>query len=451
MPDSSVPIPIGRGKRATNALITRPKRRMLRRHTKIVGLMWIVLVMVMAMNAQRGFVKLIHCAASSKTAISMSKALSFFALQVAATPTTQTTSGSDSGTRTLATPLPTRYFTCGYPFDHLFYHFYPEMRDITPQPFPKIQPSKEESVVNDDDDDDYFQPNDILLFGQHGPCHGWGPKEFQKYFPGTTVILNGEPYESIIDENNGIFGHDLVVWDRSVVLGYRAHDDNWRSVQVLYAAVVLHTMPSSVQERLWMPQQKPVNTGQRFLIYAVSNPVPFRQAAFDKMAEIDVVYQGGKTAGLVYNSTNSANVRRVPEHELNHPWTRNYEMFAKYKFCLVMENTNQEGYITEKILNAFLGGCIPIYYGTTQVFDVFNAKAFVYYDIHNPQPAIDKVRHLHANPTAYHAVLAQPILVPGAVEKYFSLSDDVGGGRLRQKIRAKIEEARAAANRVNDC
>lgn len=448
MPDS-VPTPIlRRGKRATNDMMSRPnKRRLLRRRTKVFGLVWIVLVMVVAMNAQRGFVKLIHCAASSRTAISVSKALSFFALlQVAATPTTQTTSSSGSGgTTTLATPLPTRYFTCGYPFDHLFYLFYPEMRGITPQPFPKIQPSKEESSM-------VFQPNDILLFGQHGPCHGWGPKEFQEHFPGTTIILNGEPYESIIDEKNGIVGHDLVVWDRSVVLGYRAeNDDNWRNVQVLYAAVVLHTMPISVQERLWMPQQKPVNTGQRFLIYAASNPVPFRQAAFDQMAEIDVVYQGGKTAGLVYNSTSSANVRRVPEHELNHPWTRNYEMFAKYKFCLVMENTNQEGYITEKILNAFLGGCIPIYYGTNQVFDVFNRKAFVYYDIHNPQPAIDKVRYLHANPTAYHAVLAQLILVPGAVEKYFSLSDDVGSGRLRQKIRAKIEEARAAANRANDC
>jgi hypothetical protein len=45
-----------------------------------------------------------------------------------------------------------------------------------------------------------------------------------------------------------------------------------------------------------------------------------------------------------------------------------------------MENWNKNEYITEKILNAFMAGGIPYYYGTAEVFNIFNRKSFIYYD-----------------------------------------------------------------------
>ena len=39
--------------------------------------------------------------------------------------------------------------------------------------------------------------------------------------------------------------------------------------------------------------------------------------------------------------------------------TMNKDAFRHYRFCLVLENHYLEGYITEKIMNAFGGGCIP--------------------------------------------------------------------------------------------
>lgn len=53
---------------------------------------------------------------------------------------------------------------------------------------------------------------------------------------------------------------------------------------------------------------------------------------------------------------------------------KNGIFFHKYRFALVMENAKTKGYLTEKIANAFLAGSIPIYYGTEEVFDVFNRK-----------------------------------------------------------------------------
>lgn len=66
----------------------------------------------------------------------------------------------------------------------------------------------------------------------------------------------------------------------------------------------------------------------------------------------------------------------------------------------------------------------------------------LFYNIHNPQPALDLIRHLEANPTEYHRRLQEtPILKDGqrTMDRYFSLSwtnDGNGAERtLKQRIR----------------
>ncbi|CAK0823016.1 unnamed protein product, partial [Prorocentrum cordatum] len=54
------------------------------------------------------------------------------------------------------------------------------------------------------------------------------------------------------------------------------------------------------------------------------------------------------------------------------------ELLRPYRFALVFENKLVPGYVTEKIVNAFLAGSIPIYWGSSAVLDVFNADAFIY-------------------------------------------------------------------------
>ena len=52
--------------------------------------------------------------------------------------------------------------------------------------------------------------------------------------------------------------------------------------------------------------------------------------------------------------------------------------YKKYRFIMAMENKNIKGYITEKIINAFRAGAIPIYWGTDYIKNIFNPKAFIY-------------------------------------------------------------------------
>lgn len=55
-----------------------------------------------------------------------------------------------------------------------------------------------------------------------------------------------------------------------------------------------------------------------------------------------------------------------------------FETLAKYRFCLCYENTSKEtGYITEKMLDCFLAGCVPIYLGAPDILDHIPSACFV--------------------------------------------------------------------------
>ena len=51
--------------------------------------------------------------------------------------------------------------------------------------------------------------------------------------------------------------------------------------------------------------------------------------------------------------------------------------YKNYKFVFALENKQVDGYVTEKMLNAFYSGAIPIYWGSSNVDDLFNKKAFI--------------------------------------------------------------------------
>ena len=53
------------------------------------------------------------------------------------------------------------------------------------------------------------------------------------------------------------------------------------------------------------------------------------------------------------------------------------EFLSSYKFSIAMENTEGDGYISEKIIDSFLSGTIPIYYGSYMVEEFINPKSFI--------------------------------------------------------------------------
>ena len=356
--------------------------------------------------------------------------------------------------------LPSKIYFCGNDRQDLLELVYPEFASI-----PRTWLTQQ-SIRN-------ATQHDVLVFGSCGHCPGF-PRQprllevLQKSFPGMVFHINGEAKQGDIwdqfasyqwslrhpqqqqsptNESNGSVPVVPAPPRRNFHVGYAA-DSNY-SVRVFFASQVVAEASHEMQQWLFDPLQKPRNTGEAFMLYTASNCVRFREQAFREIAlavskipleahnnRPTVLHKGAKCGGKL-----APPVSPWKPKDWHGNWPSNYESYRHYRFCLVLENKYQPGYITEKIVLAFWAGCIPIYYGTQEVFDIFNPRAFVYYDPGRPQQALAQIVHLETNQTAYDEVMKEPILAHGydTIDRYFSLQDGIGRGSfLKQKIRDMV-------------
>ena len=69
--------------------------------------------------------------------------------------------------------------------------------------------------------------------------------------------------------------------------------------------------------------------------------------------------------------------------------------YSNCKFVIAMENSIGDGYVTEKIVNVFYSGAIPIYWGSSNINDLFNKDAFINInDFKNLDECIEHISNL---------------------------------------------------------
>ena len=121
-------------------------------------------------------------------------------------------------------------------------------------------------------------------------------------------------------------------------------------------------------------KRKYVNNSRSYLLaYCNSNKNRTREFLFNLFVE-KTSDQLCHSYGECYGSYQSTQKEKIPgkwdSEEL-------IDTYKNYKFVIAMENKIANGYVTEKILNAFYSGAIPIYWGSSNVNDFFNKKAFI--------------------------------------------------------------------------
>lgn len=88
------------------------------------------------------------------------------------------------------------------------------------------------------------------------------------------------------------------------------------------------------------------------------------------------------------------------------------EFQSKCKFTLCFESTKHEGFVTEKIVDAFYADTIPIYYGSDSVKEIFNERAFINVaDYPDFESVLEKIKELDSDDEKYMAMLREPIFV----------------------------------------
>ncbi len=68
------------------------------------------------------------------------------------------------------------------------------------------------------------------------------------------------------------------------------------------------------------------------------------------------------------------------------------DVLKEYKYTIVIENGSFSDYWTEKLADAFLCECFPIYYGCTNIYKYFPKESLSIIDINKPVEAIKKIK-----------------------------------------------------------
>ena len=86
-----------------------------------------------------------------------------------------------------------------------------------------------------------------------------------------------------------------------------------------------------------------------------------------------------------------------------------YEYLKQFKFNICPENCIEDGYITEKLFDAFKSGCIPIWNGDKNLEgDVINKNAIFYWNENSDNESILKeIKLLHENDELYDKFVSQ--------------------------------------------
>ncbi len=161
-----------------------------------------------------------------------------------------------------------------------------------------------------------------------------------------------------------------------------------------------------VSPHLYKKRLFPNKNRKYFIGYCSKNKVKEREEFFNLCVEKSIniycennkyIYQKGSECCHAL----SVACGKYPESKLNKPIPGGWgskaliNSYSNYKFVIASENSIKDGYVTEKILNAFYSGAIPVYWGTEKVKDFFNPKSFIYVnDFDSFEDCVDYINNM---------------------------------------------------------
>ncbi|MCM1500557.1 MAG: glycosyltransferase family 10 [Clostridium sp.] len=186
---------------------------------------------------------------------------------------------------------------------------------------------------------------------------------------------------------------DFNICDYAIGFGYLDFEDRYRRIPLYYfyaldyeRAINKHKIS---EQEINLREKKFCN-----FIYSNEDARPEREQFFHLLNQYRQVDSGGK----ILNNIGGGTIKNK------------FEFQKKYKFSIAFENSSTSGYTTEKILQAFAAGTIPIYWGNPHIERDFNQKAFINcHAFDSFERVIEKVKEIDQNDELYREYLRQPI------------------------------------------
>ena len=154
---------------------------------------------------------------------------------------------------------------------------------------------------------------------------------------------------------------------------------------------------SAIQTVYNVTQVKNIDVSKKkFCAWVVSNGGGrVRNLFYDKLSEYKVVDSGGHFRNNVGGSVGNK-----------------IEFLSHYKFSICMENSKTQGYISEKLVDCFEAGTIPIYYGDDTVLELLNSKSYIHIKNEDEfEEKIELIKKIDNNDTLYQEIIREKIVI----------------------------------------
>lgn len=163
-----------------------------------------------------------------------------------------------------------------------------------------------------------------------------------------------------------------------------------------------------LQDRLFNRQQH--LEFKHFCAFVVSNPSNMlRNNHYDIMSQYKKVNAYGKVR------TNNLQLQQYSKGKYWRQAFDDFFMSNPHKFIMSYENSSYPYYCTEKILNAFLVGSIPVYWGDPKVQEDWNSNAFI--NALRQSDWFDLVKIADTNQSFFEDLYNEPVFTDSQKEK----------------------------------
>jgi hypothetical protein len=155
---------------------------------------------------------------------------------------------------------------------------------------------------------------------------------------------------------------------------------------------------------------------ERFCSFTVSNPSnQFRNIAFDNLSLYKRIHSYGKVRmnDLGLNQLSRGKYWRYGKNQ--------FFLDHSHKFMIAYENNGYPYYCTEKLMDAFLAGSMPIYWGDPKVKEDWNEKAFL--NVVDYPEWIHEVKKLDQNEEYFNEKYNEPVFTGEQKDKLINNLD----------------------------
>jgi len=155
----------------------------------------------------------------------------------------------------------------------------------------------------------------------------------------------------------------------------------------------------------------------RFCSFVVSNPANFfRNGFYNQMS----LQSFGKVHSYGRYMNNNLELHLLSEGKYWRDAKFEFFKLHKHKYSICFEHSSYPYYCTEKLMDAFLAGSLPLYWGDPKINEDWNSEAFINVGKMGTENAINLIRRLESDNNMFEKIYSQPVFTDEQKERHIN-------------------------------